>query len=45
MNRRINTSRRAMTSAGRQKPNLLIALIKKIFLKKKKSNNSIYPLR
>ncbi|WP_156444506.1 hypothetical protein [Burkholderia sp. MSMB1826] len=45
MNQRINTDRRAMASAKSRKQNILIALIKKIFSKKKKNNNSIYPLR
>lgn len=45
MNQRINTDRRAMASVKSRKRNLLISLIKRIFSKKKKNNNSIYPLR
>lgn len=45
MNPRSHADRRAMNGGAQRKQNLLIALIRKLFSKKKKASNSIYPLR
>lgn len=45
MSQKFSVEKRSAGNVVRRKPNLLLALLRLIFTKKKKSASSIYPLR